>query len=128
MTKPADQSPASEPASTESQDQGGTPSMKVFREDVIEALKTVHDPEIPVNIHDLGLVYDVAIENGHDVRIRMTLTTPNCPEAQNIPDAVRESVRQYVPGVRRVHVDIVWEPRWTKDMMSEDARLALDMF
>lgn len=103
--------------------------LQVFAEDVIEALKTVHDPEIPVNIHDLGLVYDIAIEDAtNDVRVKMTLTTPNCPEAQTIPAEVQKAVRENVPGVRRVYVEIVWEPKWTKDMMSEDAKLALGMF
>ena len=102
---------------------------KVYEADVVEALKSVYDPEIPVNIHDLGLIYGIEIDPQHnDVRVKMTLTTPNCPEAQNIPLQVQEAVRQYSPAARRVAVDIVWEPRWTKDMMSEDAKLALDMF
>ncbi len=104
--------------------------MKVFEADIVEALKTVHDPEIPVNIYDLGLVYDIKIDpEGREgfVAITMTLTTPNCPEAQSIPNRMKEAVRE-IPGVSDVDVAIVWEPRWTKDRMSEDAKLALDMF
>lgn len=99
----------------------------IFEADVVEALKTVRDPEIPVNIHDLGLIYDVTIE-GDIVHVTMTLTTPNCPEAEMLPVKVREAVKHYVPGVAKVKVRLVWEPRWTKDMMSEDAKLALDFF
>lgn len=104
------------------------PKIEVFKEDVFEALKTVHDPEIPVNVYDLGLIYGVEITPENDVQVKMTLTTPNCPEAQNIPAEVQRAVRDWVPGVRRVYVEIVWEPKWTKDLMSEDAKLALGMF
>jgi len=99
----------------------------IFEADVVEALKTVHDPEIPVNVYDLGLIYTVDID-GNDVDIKMTLTTPNCPEAQNIPASVQKAVKKYVPGVETVGVELVWEPKWTKDRMSEDAQLALDFF
>ena len=102
--------------------------MKVFQEDVIEALRTVHDPEIPINVYDLGLIYDVDVDEGNAVSVRMTLTTPNCPEAQSIPRRAEEAIRQHVPGVGEVKVEIVWEPRWTREMMSEDAQLALGMF
>ena len=104
--------------------QAGPP--KVFVEDVVEALKTVHDPEIPVNIYDLGLVYDVSTKPGW-VKVTMTLTTPNCPEAQSIPGKVREAIMQWEPNLESVDVEIVWEPRWTQEMMSEDAKLALGM-
>lgn len=99
----------------------------IFEADVVEALKTVHDPEIPVNIYDLGLIYTINIKD-NTVDIKMTLTTPNCPEAQNIPASVQNAVKQYVPGVEQVGVELVWEPKWTKDRMSEDAQLALDFF
>ena len=101
--------------------------MKVFEADVIEALKTVHDPEIPVNVYDLGLVYDIAID-GDAVAVTMTLTTPNCPEAQSIPAKMKAAILQQVPGVQSVTVEVVWEPKWDKSMMSEDAQLALDFF
>ncbi|MFZ1416025.1 MAG: iron-sulfur cluster assembly protein [Defluviicoccus sp.] len=91
---------------------------------VIEALRTVHDPEIPVNIYDLGLVYGLHIEPTGDVAIEMTLTTPGCPVAGQMPTEVAETVAA-VPGVGVVEVALVWEPAWTKDCMSEDARLAL---
>src|SRR5690606_17634400 len=107
---PSPEAPAA-PASAE-------PKLEVFKDDVLEALKTVHDPEIPVNVYDLGLIYDVTINDENDVLVKMTLTTPNCPEAQNIPSEVQRAVRDWVPGVRRVQVEIVWEPRWTKDLMS----------
>lgn len=100
----------------------GTPVATVAQ--VIEALRTVHDPEIPVNIYDLGLVYDLRIENNGDVAIEMTLTTPGCPVAGQMPTEVGETVAA-VPGVGVVEVALVWEPPWTKDCMSEDARLAL---
>lgn len=99
--------------------------MPVATEDaVVEALRTVHDPEIPVNIYDLGLVYRLQIADGGDVAIEMTLTTPGCPVAGQMPIDVAEAVAA-VPGVGVVEVALVWEPAWTKDCMSEDARLAL---
>ena len=102
--------------------------MKVFKEDVEEALRTVHDPEIPINIYDLGLIYGIKATAEGKVKIVMTLTTPNCPEAEAIPARVQEAVREHVPGVKSVEVELVWEPRWTKERMSEDAQLALGMF
>jgi len=103
-------------------------AVRVFSEDIVEAVRNVHDPEIPVNIYDLGLIYDIDISEQNDIRVTMTLTTPNCPEAQSIPKRVQEAIHQYVPGVGKVDIDLVWQPRWTRDMMSEDAKLALDMF
>lgn len=93
---------------------------------VIDALKTVHDPEIPVNIYDLGLIYDVDLKDNADIFITMSLTAPGCPVAGEMPGQVAEAVAG-VAGVGLVHVDLVWEPGWTKDRMSEDAKLALDM-
>jgi len=95
--------------------------------DVVAALKTVHDPEIPVNIHDLGLIYDMDLFDDGSVRIDMTLTAPACPVAGEMPTAVAEAVAA-VPGVGEVEVRLVWEPQWTKERMSEEARLVLDMF
>ena len=93
---------------------------------VIEALQTVHDPEIPINIYDLGLIYEVnRLENGN-VHITMSLTAPGCPVAGEMPGHVAEAVAT-LDGVGRVDVDLVWEPAWTKDRLSEDAKLALDM-
>lgn len=93
---------------------------------IIDALKTVHDPEIPVNIYELGLIYDVIISEQANVHIKMTLTTPHCPEAQSIPARVEQAVKS-VPGVSDVVVEIVWDPPWTQEKMSEVARLELGL-
>lgn len=95
--------------------------------EIISALRTVFDPEIPVNIYDLGLVYGLNVDPASGlVHIRMTLTAPACPVARTFPDTVAEVVRQ-VPGVGEVEVELVWEPRWSKKMMSEAARLTLGL-
>lgn len=95
--------------------------------DVVEALKTVHDPEIPVNIYDLGLIYGLEIFDDGSVKIDMTLTAPACPVAGEMPGMVAKAVAG-VPGVGEVEVQLVWEPQWTPERMSEEARLLLDMF
>jgi len=94
---------------------------------VIAALKTIYDPEIPVNIHDLGLIYQLNIDRDGRVDIQMTLTAPGCPVAQTFPAVVEERVRA-VPGVKEAHVEIVWEPPWDKSRMSEVARIELGLF
>jgi len=94
---------------------------------VIAALKTIYDPEIPVNIHDLGLIYQLNIDRDGRVDIQMTLTAPGCPVAQTFPAVVEERVRD-VPGVKEAHVEIVWEPPWDKSRMSEVARIELGLF
>ena len=99
---------------------------KKLEEKVIEALKRVHDPEIPVNIYDLGLVYELKIDNESNVYIKMTLTTPNCPVAEDIPGIVYNEVKN-VEGVKEVKVDLVFEPPWDKDMISEAALLELGL-
>jgi FeS assembly SUF system protein len=91
---------------------------------IVEACRTVHDPEIPVNIFDLGLVYSIRISEEADVAIDMTLTAPGCPVAGEMPGWVAEAVLA-VPGVRHVDVELVWEPMWGMDMMSDEARLEL---
>jgi FeS assembly SUF system protein len=96
-------------------------------EQVVEALKTVYDPEIPVNIYDLGLIYDLDIAEDGSTRIEMTLTAPGCPVAGEMPGDVAEAVAK-VEGVGEVEVTLVWEPAWTQDRMSEEARVALDMY
>jgi FeS assembly SUF system protein len=93
---------------------------------VVEALRTVYDPEIPVNIHELGLIYDVRVNPSGAVTIRMTLTAPGCPAAQSLPATVRERVGE-VPGVTDVQVDVVFDPPWCSDRMSEVAKLQLGM-
>ena len=89
---------------------------------VVEAIKTVYDPEIPVEIWELGLIYSVDLTPERDVTVRMTLTSPSCPSAEEIPPEVERKVAA-VAGVRSCRVEIVWEPMWTKDMMSETAKL-----
>lgn len=100
---------------------------KALKEAVIGALKTVFDPEIPVNIYDLGLIYDVAIQENKDVHIQMTLTSPGCPVAQTFPGTVEQAVNQ-VENVNDCTVELVWDPPWTQERMSEAARLELGMF
>ncbi len=92
---------------------------------VIDALREIYDPEIPVNIYDLGLIYRVQIENG-DAEVDMTLTTPGCPVAQSFPGMVESSIRK-VPGVKNAQVQLVWDPPWTQDKLSEEARLQLGL-
>ena len=103
------------------------PNLQELKDDVIEMLKTIYDPEIPVNIYELGLIYEVEITDSFIVDIKMTLTAPGCPVAQSFPGEIEEKVRA-VPGVADAHVELVWEPMWTKDMMSEAAQLQLGMF
>jgi len=93
---------------------------------VTEALKTVYDPEIPVNIYEMGLIYDVIVDAGGQVGIKMTLTAPNCPAAQSLPVEVREKALT-IEGVTGAKVEIVWDPPWTKDRMSDAAKLQLGM-
>jgi len=102
-------------------------SPEELKEDVIEMLQTIYDPEIPVNIHELGLIYDIQISDDSIVDIKMTLTAPGCPVAQSFPGEIEGKVGS-VPGVAEAHVELVWEPTWTKDMMSEAAQLQLGMF
>lgn len=95
-------------------------------ENIITALKTVYDPEIPVDIYELGLIYDVQISDEGAVKVIMTLTTPNCPVAESLPVEVRERVTE-VEGVTEVDLELTFEPSWNKDMMSEEARFELGM-
>lgn len=95
--------------------------------EVVEALKTVFDPEIPVNIHDLGLIYGLEVFGDGSVKVEMTLTAPACPVAGEMPGMVAQAVAG-VAGVGEVEVQLVWEPQWTPERMSEEARLLLDMF
>ena len=95
-------------------------------ERIVEELKTVYDPEIPVNIYELGLIYRVAVDAGGAASIRMTLTTPMCPAAEELPPEV-ESKARGVEGVTGVTLDLVWDPPWSPDMMSEAAKLELGM-
>ena len=98
----------------------------IKNEEIIECIKSVMDPEIPVNLYDLGLIYSINNKN-NNVLIEMTLTNPNCPVAGQMPENVAKSIEQ-IHGLRSIEVKLVWEPSWSKDLMSEDAKLALDIF
>jgi FeS assembly SUF system protein len=95
--------------------------------DIVAALKTVFDPEIPADIYELGLIYKVDIKDDRSVAVEMTLTTPNCPAAEELPTMVENAVAS-IPGVGKVDISIVWEPAWTPDRMSDEARLVLNMW
>ena len=99
---------------------------EVVRERVIDVLRTVFDPEIPVDIYELGLIYEVNVVASGDTSIRMTLTSPMCPVAEELPSEVETKART-VEGVRSVQLDLVWDPPWSPDMMSEAAKLELGM-
>jgi FeS assembly SUF system protein len=94
---------------------------------IVKAISTVFDPEIPVNIWELGLIYDIVVDAGGTAGIRMTLTSPGCPVAQSLPVEVANKVKT-VPGVTDAKIDVVWEPTWTKDLMSPAAKLQLGMW
>ena len=96
-----------------------------LKEKVISEIKKIYDPEIPVNIYELGLIYDISIEN-HDVKVKMTLTTPNCPVAESLPKQVKDHIMK-IEGVSEVNLNLVWEPPWNKDRMSEAAKLELNL-
>jgi FeS assembly SUF system protein len=99
---------------------------ELVREKVIETIRTVKDPEIPVNIYDLGLIYEIDVQPFGVVGVRMTLTAPACPVADSIVKEVQDKVNA-IPEVSGAYVELVWEPAWTKDRMSEDARLELNL-
>lgn len=100
---------------------------EALKERVIEALRQIYDPEIPVNIYDLGLIYDLDIDAEGQVLIRMTLTAPGCPVAQTLPGQVARAV-EAVEGVTRCNVDLIWDPPWTPARASEAARLQLGIY
>jgi FeS assembly SUF system protein len=100
--------------------------IELLRQNVIDALHTVYDPEIPVDIYELGLIYELNVDNAGNVAVKMTLTAPGCPVAGSMPEMVREAVER-VESVRKIDVDLVWEPAWDRSRMSEAAQLALGM-
>ena len=100
--------------------------IKKLGEIIIEEICQIYDPEIPVNIYELGLIYDVKISDDYDVMIEMTLTSPNCPVAESLPLEVEEKVKA-IDVIKNAKVNIVFEPPWTKEMMSEEAKLELGM-
>ena len=99
----------------------------INKEQVIECIRTVVDPEIPVNLYDLGLIYEIKINDKNDIKIEMTLTNPNCPVAGSMPESVGKSLEN-LKDLNSIEVYLVWEPKWNKDLMSEEAKLALDIF
>ena len=100
---------------------------KINQKEVIECIKTVVDPEIPVNLYDLGLIYEIKINDKNDIKIKMTLTNPNCPVAGSMPENVGKSVEK-IKNLNSIEISLVWYPKWSKDLMTEEAKLALDIF
>jgi FeS assembly SUF system protein len=98
-----------------------------FEEKIIQALKTCYDPEIPVDIFELGLIYEIKIDNDDNVNIKMTLTSPACPVAGSLPGEVEIKIKT-IPEVKSVNIELVWNPPWDKDMMSDVAKVELGMY
>ena len=96
-----------------------------LKKKVISEIKKIYDPEIPVNIYELGLIYDISIIN-KDVKVKMTLTTPNCPVAESLPKEVKDSIME-IKEVNKVDLDLIWDPPWDKSMMTEAAKLELNL-
>ena len=97
---------------------------KKLGDQVVKILKTVYDPEIPVDIYELGLIYDVFLNENNDVKVLMTLTTPNCPVADSLPEEVKNKIKE-IPHVNEVEIEMTFDPPWSKDLMSEEAKLEL---
>ena len=122
------QPPAAAPAETDTAAPAApTPDVTRLTDDIVQALKTVYDPEIPADIYELGLIYRIDIDDDRGVKVDMTLTTPNCPSAQELPTMVESAVAS-VPGVREVKVEVVWDPPWDPIRMSDEARVVLNMW
>ena len=100
--------------------------MSDIKSKVIDKIKTIYDPEIPVNIYELGLIYKIGVDEKNKVNIDMTLTSPNCPAAESLPNQVKENIKK-IKGVSDVNLNLVWEPPWSKDKMSEAAKLELNI-
>ena len=96
------------------------------KEQIIEEMRKIYDPELPVNIYELGLIYDIKVEDERNAKIKMTLTSPNCPVAESLPKEVKEGAMQ-VEEIDDVDLQLVWDPPWTKDMMSDAAKLELNL-
>ena len=97
-----------------------------LKDKVIAKIKKIYDPEIPVNIYELGLIYDIKVDEKNNVKVNMTLTTPNCPVAESLPKEVKDSIME-IKEVNKVDLDLVWDPPWNKSMMSEAAKLELNL-
>ena len=100
--------------------------MSNLKEKIITEIKKIYDPEIPVNIYELGLIYNINVDKNKNVKIDMTLTSPNCPVAESLPNEVKNSVKE-IKEVKNVDLNLVWEPPWDKSMMSEAAKLELNL-
>ena len=118
-------SPEPETSATQETAAGGAES-DALKEKVVEAIKTCFDPEIPVNIYELGLIYDISVNPATEVSVKMTLTSPACPSAMSLPGEVEDKIR-VMAKPKDVKVEVVWDPPWNPDMMSEAARLQLGM-
>ena len=97
-----------------------------LKDKIISEIKKIYDPEIPVNIYELGLIYDINVDNKNNVKVKMTLTSPNCPVAESLPKEVKDSIME-IKEVNKVDLDLVWDPPWDKSMMSEAAKLELNL-
>ena len=100
--------------------------MSELKNKIIAEVKKIYDPEIPVNIYELGLIYNITVDENNNVKIDMTLTSPNCPVAESLPKEVKNSIMN-VEGVKDITLDLVWDPPWDKSMMSESAKLELNL-
>ena len=100
--------------------------MTDLKNKIITEIKKIYDPEIPVNIYELGLIYKIEISDKNDVLIEMTLTSPNCPVAESLPNSVKENILN-IDGIHEVDLKLVWDPPWTKDKMSEAAKIELNL-
>ena len=100
--------------------------MSELKNKIIVEVKKIYDPEIPVNIYELGLIYNIIVDENNNVKINMTLTSPNCPVAESLPKEVKDSIMK-INEVNKVDLDIVWDPPWEKSMMSEAAKLELNL-
>ena len=103
------------------------PTRLINKSEIIECLKTIYDPELPINIYDLGLIYDIRLFDKNNLKIKMSLTAPGCPVAGEMPGQVADTLAK-IANIGLIEVELVWEPAWTKDRMSEDAKLALDIY
>ena len=100
--------------------------MTTLKEKIIAEVKKIYDPEIPVNIYELGLIYDIKVDEKNNVKINMTLTSPNCPVAESLPNEVKNNIKE-IKEVNNVDLELVWDPPWDKSMMSESAKLELNL-
>ena len=125
-TEPKEPGAAREADAAETTDDAAPISSEKLEEMIVDAIRTVYDPEIPVNVYDLGLIYDLRVTEGGHVAVKMTLTTPHCPVAGSMPGMVEQAVR-HVHAVKECEIDLVWDPPWNPDMMTEAARLQLNI-